>query len=607
MEASQIIMQSFVVAIFAGVLMQVLAEKLKLPSIVFLLIAGILLGPQVCGLIQPSILGPGLSVLVSLSVALILFEGGLSLDFESFKGVDVSVRNMLTIGLAITVIGSAMACHFILGLDLPLSLLFGSFMSITGLTVINPILRRVKINQDLATILRSEGIFSNAIGAILSVAVLELILVTNEISSSASGTAAEKIPVATFLYAFFIKVLVGVAVGYLTGRVLGQILKSSIVGTDLKNLVVLAWVFGTYALSNYVEANTGILAVILTGFAIQKEDIPQLNTLKRFKGQLSILFISILFVLIAANLQFANFKILGLSGALIVLIVILVIRPIAVFLSNIGLLSIKDKIFLSWIGPKGIVSASVASLFTFLLREQGIQEAVIVETLVFSTIIVSVLAQGLTARVAAKACDCLEKGGYIIIVGANVLGRIIAKVFVDMGKDVCVIDNNKEHCRLAAEDDLLTVYGNCLDAHILEQAQIDKASIVIATTANSEVNFLACQIARDLYQVNNVYPAIGNPDKSVHARLVGEIGGDLAYTKVLNIDHWKKAIDNNKVTIFEKELEDSGKLSELTIDELDDQDWIPVILKRKESFFFAHSAQPFNCGDVLICLSKAVG
>lgn len=604
MEVSQVIMQSFVIAIFAGVLMQVLAEKLKLPSIVFLLIAGILLGPQVCGLIQPCVLGPGLSVLVSLAVALILFEGGLSLDFESFKGVDVSVRNMLTIGLAVTVLGSALVCHFLLDLNLPLSLLFGSFMSITGLTVINPILRRVKIKQDLATVLRSEGIFSNAIGAILSVAVLELILVTDEISSSVPG-AVENIPIGTFLYAFFIKVIVGVAVGYLTGRLLGQILKSSIVATNLKNLVVLAWVFATYALSNYVESNTGILAVILTGFAIQKEDIPQLNTLKRFKGQLSILFISILFVLIAANLQFSNFKILGLPGVFIVGIVILVVRPIAVFLSNIGLFSIKDKIFLSWIGPKGIVSASVASLFTFLLREQGIQEAIIVETLVFSTIIVSVLAQGLTARAAAKACDCLEKGGYIIIVGANVLGRIIAKVFVDMGKDICVIDNNKEHCRLAAEDDLLTVYGNCLDSNVLEQAQIDKASIVIATTANSEVNFLACQIARDLYQVDNVYPAIGNPDKSVHARLVGEIGGDLAYTKVLNIDYWKKAIDNNEVTIFEKELDDSGKLSELIFDELDDQDWIPVILKRKESFFFAHAAQPFNSGDVLICLSKA--
>ena len=551
MEASQIIMQSFVVAIFAGVAMQVLAERLKLPSIVFLLIAGIILGPQVAGLIQPSILGSGLSVLVSLSVALILFEGGLSLDFESFKGVDVSVRNMLTIGLGLTVIGSALACHFLLGLDLPISLLFGSFMSITGLTVINPILRRVKIKQDLATILRSEGIFSNAIGAILSVAVLELILVSDEISSNATGVT-ENISFATFIYAFFIKVLVGVAVGYLMGRVLGQILKSSIVGTDLKNLVVLAWVFGTYSLSNYVEPNTGILAVILTGFAIQKEDIPQLNTLKRFKGQLSVLFISILFVIIAANLEFSNFKILGLAGAGVVAIVIFVVRPIAVFLSNLGLLSIKDKMFLSWIGPKGIVSASVASLFTILLRERGIEEAVIVETLVFSTILVSVLLQGLTARAAAKACDCLEKGGYIIIVSANVLGRIIAKVFMDMGKDVCVIDNNKEHCRLAAEDDIQTVYGNCLDANVLEQAQIDKASIVIATTANSEVNFLSCQIARDIYQVNSVYPAIGNPDKSVHARLVGEIGGDLAYTKVLNIEDWKHAIDNNHVTIFEK-------------------------------------------------------
>ena len=604
MDPSHILMQTLVVAIFAGIAVQVLAEQVKLPSIVFSLIAGVLLGPQVSGLIHPEILGSGLSVLVSLSVALILFEGGLSLDFESFKGVDTSVRNILTIGLGITVLGSSLAAYYCLGLSAPLSLLFGSFMSITGLTVINPILRRVKIKQDLATILRSEGIFSNAIGAILSVAVLELILVTEELSASSAAGSSEAVSLMTFVYAFFIKVLVGVSVGYLMGRVLGQILKSSLVGTDLKNLVVLAWVFGTYALSNHVEANTGILAVILTGFAIQKEDIPQLNTLKRFKGQLSVLFISILFVIIAANLEFENFRLLGLNGTMIVFLVIFVIRPIAVFISNIGLLSVKDKIFLSWIGPKGIVSASVASLFTFLLQKQGIQEAVLVETLVFSTIIVSVLAQGLTAKAAARACDCLEKGGYIIIVGANVLGRIIAKVFVDMGKDVCLIDNNQDHCNFAEEDQLLTVCGNCLDSNVLDQAQIDKASMLIATTANSEVNFLACQMARDLYQVKKVYPAIGNPDKSIQARLVGEIGGDLAYTKVLNIEDWKYAIDNNKVKIFEKELDESGKLSDLVIEELADENWIPVILKRKESFFFAHAAQPFNKGDLLICLSK---
>ena len=176
MDDPQILLQTIVLAISAGILMQVVAEKVKLPSIVFLMIAGVALGPEFLGLIEPKVLGVGLEVLVSLAVALILFEGGLSLDFDEFKSVNKSVRNMLTLGLGITVVGCAMAAHYVVGLDWYMSALFGSFMSITGLTVINPILRRVRIKRDMATILRSEGILSNPLGAFLAVGVLEVIL-----------------------------------------------------------------------------------------------------------------------------------------------------------------------------------------------------------------------------------------------------------------------------------------------------------------------------------------------------------------------------------------------------------------------------------------------
>jgi NhaP-type Na+/H+ or K+/H+ antiporter len=596
-------MSTLVIATFAGMAMQVLAAKVKLPSIVFLMIIGVLLGPQFLNLIQPTVLGDGFEVLVSLAVALILFEGGLSLDFKSFKKVDKSVRNMLTIGLGITVLGSAILCHLILGLEWALSLLFGAFMSITGLTVINPILSRVKVKRDLATILRSEGILSNAFGAFISVAVLEYVLVEQEMKLN-PDMAQEVNAWQVFLIAFLTKLFIGLVVGYVSGFLLGKLASKKFIPTDLKNLVVLAWVFATYALSNNFEPNTGILAVVITGFAVQQENVPQLNTLKRFKGQLSILFISILFVLIAADLDFEKLSGLGVPGIIVILGVVFLVRPLAVFLSNIGLLKISEKLFLSWIGPKGIVSASVASLFTIVMREQGVTDAYIVESLVFATIIFTVLLQGLTARQAASITKSLINNSYIIVVGGNVLGRIIGKVFTDMGKKVCIIDNNQIYCNRSSSDKLITVCGNCLDTNVLDQAEISKATLLIATTSNSEVNFLVCQLAREMYQVPYVYPAIGTPDKSISSHLVKEISGDLAYTKVVNIAEWKDIIDQQNVHIFERHLDSSGVLSEYRIPEYADSDWLPIILKRKDNFFFAHSAQPYDRGDILICLAK---
>ena len=324
------------------------------------MMAGILLGPQFAGLIKPDLLGDGLTVLVSLAVALILFEGGLSLDPEAFAEVNTSLKQMLSVGLLITIIGSALCAHYLLHLSWTLSFLFGAFMSITGLTVINPILSRVKVKRELATILRGEGILSNAIGAFISVGVLEIILVNYEMMESA-GTRT--IPWSELAYGYLIKLVIGISIGFTMGWFMGRLLKTRYVNADLKNLVVLAWVFACFALSNTVEKNTGILAVVMCGFAVRRENIPQLGTLKRFKGQLSILFISILFIIISANLNFENIMTLGMEAIYAVLAIVFLVRPIAIFISNIGILSIKDKLFLSWIGPKGIVSASVASLF----------------------------------------------------------------------------------------------------------------------------------------------------------------------------------------------------------------------------------------------------
>lgn len=596
MDAAQTVLQTITISVAAGIAMQVLSQKARLPSIAFLMFAGIILGPQFLNLVDPLALGPGLEVLVSLAVALILFEGGLSLDFASFKTVNQSVRNMLSIGLIITLVGSAIAAKFLLCLSWSLSFLFGSFMTITGLTVINPILQRVKVDRKIATILRSEGILSNPIGAFISVGILEVIL------------ASKQQTWMFFIYAFLFKICVGLFVGFVLGWALGRILKNrSYIEDDLKNLVVFAAVFVIFFTSNLIESNTGILAVVVAGFAVQRENIPQLQKLKRFKGQLSVLFISILFILISANLKIDSLISLGWRGLAIVALSMLLIRPLAIFLSNIGILSFREKLFISWIGPKGIVSASVASLFTLILVKNQINDAELVEAMVFLVIMATVIIQGMSARRAAAACKCLLTDGAIIVVGGNALGRTLATAFKELGKEVVLIDSNQDHCDLSLRDNIETVCGNALDVEVLNNANIDRTSLLIATTANSEVNYLVCQFARELYSIPEVYPAIDSPEKGVHDHFVSEIGGNLAYAKPVNIEDWKEAVDEDRVRILDMDMPepDPGDLlSDFKLPNIDDNDWIPLILKRKTGYFFVHADQLWSEGDTLIYLCK---
>lgn len=591
---SQLLIQSFVIAIVGGIAAQVVAERIQMPSIVVLMLFGVLLGPEFGNWVQPDVLGVGLEVLVSLGVALILFEGALSLDMSSFKAVDQSIRNMVTFGMLITIIGSAIfAKYFFPELPLSICALFGALMSITGLTVINPILQRVRVQKEIHTILKGEGIFSNALGAFASVAVLEFIL-----SSQQSFTQ--------LLYDFFVKFLVGSIFGFSMGWVLGKFLRRKYISDDIKNLVLLAWVFGCFFFSNVIKDNTGILAVVFLGIAVQRENLPQLKVLKRFGGQLSILFISILFIFLSANLELDRILNLGWTGIILVVCLMFIVRPLSIFAANHGLLTLKEKIFVTWVGPKGIVSASVASLFGLILVKNNVPGAELLEPLVFLTIIVTVVFQGLTARTIAGICDVLLRTGGIVVVGANALGRTLGKAFTELGREVVLVDNNVDNCKDAAVDDLETVFGNCLDHSVLESSRIHSAEMVIATTANSEVNFLVCQMVKEEFHIKQVYPAIDVPEKGVHQKLVDEIGGNLAYSKSVSIEDWKAAVNKNLVKIIEWEMVDAkgGMLGDLEAVGINQDNWLPLILKREKEYFFAHSDLVWQKDDVLICLSK---
>ncbi|MEM7591953.1 MAG: sodium:proton antiporter, partial [Cyanobacteria bacterium P01_A01_bin.83] len=361
MEESFQITILIVIAVLSGISAQVAAEYFKVPSIVFLLLLGILLGSDALNILHPHDLGVGLEVLVALSVAIILFEGGLNLELRELDKVSGSLRNLVTVGTLITLVGGGMAAHWLAEFPWSIAFLYASLVVVTGPTVISPLLKQVKVDRQVATLLEGEGVLIDPVGAILAVVVLNTILSTN---------AAPLDIVSGLLLRLGIGAVVGGGGGWLLGLLLKQ---AASLSDELKNLVVLAAVWGLFGLSESLRSESGLMATVVAGIVVKASDIPEERLLKRFKGQLTVLCVSVLFILLAADLSIASVFALGWGSVLAVGMLMLVVRPISVTVCTWNSdMNWRQKLFLSWVAPKGIVSASVASLFAILLTEKGI-------------------------------------------------------------------------------------------------------------------------------------------------------------------------------------------------------------------------------------------
>ncbi|MGL5192196.1 MAG: cation:proton antiporter, partial [Chroococcales cyanobacterium] len=349
-----------VLTVIAGIGAQVLADYLKIPGIVFLLLFGILLGPDGFGLLHPSLLGDGLEVIVSLSVALILFEGGLNLELKELDKVSGSLRNLVTIGTLVTLLGGGIAAHAFSEFPWSISFLYAALVVVTGPTVIGPLLKQVQVERSVAALLEGEGVLIDPVGAILAVLVLDVIL---------NGDADPL----RLIAGLSIRLGIGSAIGALGGWMLGYVLKRAhFLSEDLKNLVVLAGLWGLFGLAQDIRGESGLMATVVAGIVLRASGVPEERLLRRFKGQLTILAVSVLFILLAADLSIASVIALGWGSLVTVAILMFVVRPINVWLCTINSgLNWRQKLFVSWIGPKGIVSASVASLFSILLTDRG--------------------------------------------------------------------------------------------------------------------------------------------------------------------------------------------------------------------------------------------
>jgi NhaP-type Na+/H+ or K+/H+ antiporter len=587
------ILITIVGAVGFGILGQVLAHRWRIPAIVLLLGFGMLLGESAAGLVRPHELGGGLGTLVKLAVAIILFEGALNLNLRSLRQSATEVRNLVTIGALLSWGSTTLLAHFVAGFSWQLALLFGALMTVTGPTVVQPLMQRIDVPRPLKTVLEGEAILIDPIGAILAIAVADVLLVTP--AQGISGAAG-------FLWTYFGRLLIGGAVGTLGALALARIMKAShLVPSEMHNLVALAMVWVTFGLAEGVQAEAGIMAAVIMGLVTQAEGVPGLGRLRRFKETLTTLGISMLFVLLAASLDLRVLVAEGAGGIATVVLIMLVARPAAVFVSTWRTkLDWREKSFIAWVGPRGIIAASVASVFAIGMQESGLTGGDELLALTFLTIILTVTVQGLTAGWVARLLGLEDIGGEkALVVGANALGRAVAEVMQAYGRPTLLIDTNLSAVARARNQGLRAVQGNALEEEQLEDLNAEEYATLLAATSNPEVNVLACQLVRDAFGNDRAFPALSNPAKGANPTLLKQTGGRLAFGRFVDFAEWAQARNVSRIAW---EYPDSMPAS-MAKDANVPLSVLPVLRVRRNSAEVVHGDQWWEAGDTIVFIS----
>lgn len=479
---SEHLLLGIAVIIVLGVSAQWVAWRLRFPSILMLLLFGFLAGP-VTGLIQPDALfGDLLFPIVSISVAVILFEGGLTLRLRELPKIGDVVFRLISVGALLTWAAIAVAAHYVTGLDWSIAVLLGAVLIVTGPTVIGPLLRQVRPKGSVAAVLKWEGILIDPVGAVLAVLVFEGIL-GGEISQVPAAIALGVVQTA----------LIGTIGGLLAAGVMVLFMRRYWIPDHLQNNVALLLAVGSFVLSNILHPEAGLLTVTVMGFALANQKWVSIQHIVEFKENLTVFLIGVLFISLASRLQLADLAGLGWTSLGFVLILIVVIRPLAVFVSTWrSQLDGRSRLFLTWMAPRGIVAASVASIFSFELIEAGHTDAERIVPLTFLVIVGTVLFYGLTAGPAARRLGLAELNPQgVLFVGGHALARAMALAVQEQGFRAVLIDTNWQHIVAGKMEGLDMHHGDALSEEVMEECEFDGIGRLLALTSNNEVNSLA--------------------------------------------------------------------------------------------------------------------
>ena len=466
--------------------------------------------------------GESLFYFVSLAIGVILFEGGLTLKRRELAEVGPLVLQLITLGSLVTFIGAGLGAHYIIGLSWPISFLFGALIIVTGPTVIAPILQNVPLTRNVATVLKWEGILIDPIGALVAVLVFEFV------QTSDGGVAFTSHALVTFSQI----ILIGLALGTLAALGLYQLIKRELIPHYLLNVFTLAAVLGVFVFSDFIAHESGLLSVVVMGMVMGNLDFPRLNDILYFKESLSVLLISILFILLAANIELEDLALIfqDWRGMGLLAFVAFFLRPVSIFLSTRkSELETNEKLFISWVGPRGIVAAGIASLFGIKLTQSGVEGAEYITPLVFMIVLGTVLLNATTARLVARLLNVIQEASDgILIIGAARASRVIGKYLHESGRHVVLVDSNEANIQKAKGLGLEAFNSNIYNDDLNEHMELVDMGYLIAMTASPQVNDYAVKHYEHVFGENGTFRLI-TPEELMEDTTVAPETGLFSY------------------------------------------------------------------------------
>jgi len=486
-----------------GVLAQLVAARLRVPSVLFLILAGVIFGP-VLGVIGRDTFGGALSGIVGLSVAIIVFEGAFHLKLEKLREAPRETLRLVTVGAAVALVGTAVLVRFLLGQPWDVSFLIGALLVATGPTVITPILEVVPVRDRVGASLETEGVVNDVTAAVLAVVAFEVVV-------STEATTQEVVT------GFASRIGVGIVAGLFVAAVVWAVLRRLDLspGNAVQNarLVVLAGALAAYALAELSGlSEAGLPAVATAGILLGNADLPYEDDIETFKGDITLVVLSFVFIALASLLSLDDILRFGLAGLAVAVFAAAVVRPVGVFLATVGdRFTLSERAFISAVGPRGIIPASVATLFAVQLRDAGMEPAAnALVSVVFLTILLTVVFEGGLARHIAEYLDVIPMR--VIIIGGGTVGRALGERLQDRGENVVIVEQDESVVELTRERGFTVHMGDGTDMDELRAAGVENAKIVVAATGDDDANLLVSQLVDAKFEPETIIARVNNPD-----------------------------------------------------------------------------------------------
>ncbi|ELZ11769.1 TrkA-N domain protein [Natrinema thermotolerans DSM 11552] len=544
-----------------GVLSQLLSARFRVPSVLFLITAGVAIGPEGLGVLTIDSFGEsGLSTIVGLSVAIIVFEGAFHLKAEKIREAPAAVIRLTTVGAAIAFLGTAGAVRFFLGANWDIALLIGALLVATGPTVVTPILKVVPVRDRVAATLETEGIVNDVTAAILAVVLFKSMTVREAHADVYLQLFAERLGTG---------LLVGVVVAAVVWAVLQYVDISPDDAPRNARLLTLAGAIVAFGTADYVFAEAGVAAAATAGLILGNANLPYEEEIEAFKGDITLLVLSFVFITLAALLEFDQLFALGLGGVAVVVAVMLVLRPFLVFLSTRGgRFTFRERLFMSAVGPRGIIPASVATLFAIRLQTGAAPTnpagADLLVGTVFLVILVTVVLEGGLARQIAETLDVIPMR--VLIIGGGRVGRSLAERLEARGENVVLIEADKTVLEELRNDGFTAREGDGTDTEVLREAGVENAKTVVAASGDDDVNLLVAQLAKSNFDVENVIARANNPSNASAFEDLGVQTISAAESTAWAIDN---RIERPALSDWMSELGRSGDVQEIEVTDED--------------------------------------